>query len=114
MRHDVEIRLLKQLEAHLDAGTTVDAGGLMKNPTSVYVDPELAEREWGKIFQGHPQIIGLSGDLPEAGSFMTVNDLGVPIATSVAVRCCRRRANAARNRTSGAPSTTGPTPLRGT
>jgi nitrite reductase/ring-hydroxylating ferredoxin subunit len=79
MRHEVQVRLLKQLEVRLDAGTNVDAGGLMKNPTSVYVDPKLAEQEWEEIFQGQPQMIGLSGDLPEPGSFMTVNDLGVPI-----------------------------------
>ncbi len=46
MRREHQIREIKLLETRLDAGTTVDAGGLMKNPTSVYVDPALAEREW--------------------------------------------------------------------
>ena len=48
MRHEEQVRLIKQLETHLDAGTNVDAGGLMRNPTSVYMDPELAEREWNE------------------------------------------------------------------
>ena len=50
--------------------------------TSVYVDPELAEREWMTFFRGHPQMVGLSGDLPEPGSFFTVDDLGTPIIVS--------------------------------
>ena len=45
MRHDEQIRLIKQLCAHLDAGTTVDAGGLRRLPTTDYTDPVLAERE---------------------------------------------------------------------
>ena len=43
------------------------------------MDPELAEREWNEFFVGHPQIVGLSGDLAAPGSFMTIDDLGVPI-----------------------------------
>ena len=52
MRHETQVRLIKQLEMHLDAGTNVDAGGLMQNPTNVYIDPELAEREWNELFKG--------------------------------------------------------------
>ena len=79
MRHEVQVQLIKQLETHLDASTNVDGGGLMLNPTQVNIDPELAEREWHEFFVGHPQVIGLTGDLPASGSFMTVDDLGVPI-----------------------------------
>ena len=39
MRHEVQVRLIKQLEARLDAGTNVDAGGLMLNPTRVTSTP---------------------------------------------------------------------------
>ena len=79
MRHDEQVRLIKQLCAHLDAGTTVDAGGLRRLPTTDYTDPVLAEREWQEFFGGAPQCLGLSGDLPEPGSFLTNNDLGIPI-----------------------------------
>ena len=99
MRHEVQVRLIKQLEAHLDAGTNVDAGGLMLNPTRVYIDPELAEREWNEFFVHHPQVVGLSGDLAAPGSFMTIDDLGVPILATrddegrfrAFVNACRHR-----------------------
>ena len=79
MRHAEQVRLVKQLCAHLDAGTNVDAGGLLRQPTSSYTDPELAAREWEEFFQSTPQCIGLSGDLSGPGSFLTINDLGRPI-----------------------------------
>lgn len=79
MRHDEQVRLIKQLCAHLDAGTTCDTGGFRRLPTSDYTDPALAEREWNEFFGKVPQCVGMSGDLPEPGSFLTSNDLGVPI-----------------------------------
>jgi nitrite reductase/ring-hydroxylating ferredoxin subunit len=79
MRHDEQVRLMKQLCAHIDAGTSCDAGGLRMLSTSAYTDPVLADREWDEFFQKVPQCIGMSGDLTEPGSFLTNNDLGVPI-----------------------------------
>lgn len=74
MRHDEQVRLIKQLLAHLDSDTNVDAGGLRRSPTKIYTDPEQAEREWHEWFRGMPQLIGMSGDLPEPGSFLTNDD----------------------------------------
>ncbi len=79
MRHDEQVRLIKELCAQIDGGTTVDAGGFRRLPTSDYTDPALAEREWQEFFLNGPQCVGLSGDLPEPGSFLTNNDLGLPI-----------------------------------
>ncbi|MEE2768277.1 MAG: hypothetical protein VX833_03590 [Actinomycetota bacterium] len=79
MQRPEQISQLKLLLARLDSGTTVDAGGLRHNPTSVYSDPDLAEREWEEFFIQHPQLVGLSGDLPESNSFLTVDELGSPI-----------------------------------
>ncbi len=79
MRHDEQVRLMKQLCAHLDAGTNVDAGGLRAQPTATFTDTIQAEREWKEFFLGNPQCLGMSGDLPEPGSFITNNDLGIPI-----------------------------------
>jgi phenylpropionate dioxygenase-like ring-hydroxylating dioxygenase large terminal subunit len=99
MEHHEQIRAIKELLTRLDAGTNVDAGGQRRNPTSVYVDTDLAQREWQMFFRGHPQLIGLSGDLPSAGSFMTVDDFGTPI---IAVRgedgMFRAMVNACRHR----------------
>jgi len=94
-----QVRLIKELLASMDSGTTVDAGGLRRNPTAVYTDPELAEREWQTLFRGHPQLIGLSADLPGPGSFLTVDDLGTPILATrgtdgefrAFVNACRHR-----------------------
>jgi phenylpropionate dioxygenase-like ring-hydroxylating dioxygenase large terminal subunit len=40
---------------------------------------EQAAREREVFFQNHPQLIGLSHDLPEPGSFLTLDDFGTPI-----------------------------------
>ena len=90
---------MKELLAHLDAGTNVDAGGLMRQPTTTYTDPAQAEREWKEWFLGMPQCIGLSGDLAEPGAFVTVNDLGIPmLATRDADGTFRAFVNACRHR----------------
>jgi len=79
MEKTEQIAQIKTLMARLDSDVNVDAGGFRYNPTSVYVDPELAEKERKTFFQGHPQLVGLSGDLPTSNSFLTVNDLKTPI-----------------------------------
>ncbi len=79
MRHDEQVRLLKGLMEHLDQGTNVDVGHQVKNPTASYTSPMIAADEWDRFFQNHPHLLGLSGDLPELGSFFTNNDLGKPI-----------------------------------
>ncbi len=99
MQIKTQIKLIKQLETHLDAGTNVDAGGLMLNPANVYADPDLAEHEWNEFFLQHPQVVGLSGELAGPGSFMTIDDLGKPILATrdsegtfhALVNSCRHR-----------------------
>lgn len=79
MRHDVQVQLIKELLERLDAGTNVDAGGLMAQPTSTYTNPGQAEKELRLFFRQTPQCLGMSGDLAEPGAFFTTNDLGTPI-----------------------------------
>jgi phenylpropionate dioxygenase-like ring-hydroxylating dioxygenase large terminal subunit len=79
MEHGDQVRLLKVLMDHLDKGTNVDAGGQRRNPASAYTCPDLAQREWETFFRGHAQLIGLTGDLPKPGSFVTSSDFGVPV-----------------------------------
>ncbi len=79
MKKAEQIRVIKGLMAHLDADTNVDAGGQMRNPVESYTCAERAQREWQEFFQGYPQLLGLSVDLPEPGSFFTSEDLGKPI-----------------------------------
>ena len=79
MHRDEQIRLLKLLMNHLDNDTTVDAGGMRENPAWVYTSQEHADKEWEAFFRAHPQVVGMSGELPENGSFRTIHDFGVPL-----------------------------------
>ena len=99
MRQPEQIRILKELLAHIDAGTNVDAGGILHNPTSAYTSTDLAAREWQAFFRTHPQVIGMSPDLPTAGSFVTMEDFGVPLlATRDADGVFRAFVNVCRHR----------------
>lgn len=79
MLHEEQVRVLRTLMNHLDQQTNVDAGRLVRVPVSTYTDPGRAAVEWNKLFCSHPQVLGLSGDLPGPNTFFTSNDLGVPI-----------------------------------
>lgn len=79
MDHGTQVEILKELMQQLDEGRNIDAGVQYKMPTSSYVCPDTAQLEWQSFFQNHPQLVGLSGDLPEAGSFFTMDDFGTPV-----------------------------------
>ena len=79
MRHDLQVTIIKELMGQLDEGRNVDAGVQYRMPTNSYTSPETAEREQQAFFLDHPQLIGLSGDLPAKGSFLTLDDFAVPV-----------------------------------
>jgi phenylpropionate dioxygenase-like ring-hydroxylating dioxygenase large terminal subunit len=79
MKHETQVRIIRELMSQLDENRNVDAGVQYRLPTSDYVCPDLAAREWKTFFREHPQMIGLSGDLPERGSFFTIDDFGAPV-----------------------------------
>ena len=79
MQKEEQIRTMKLLMQRLDEGTNVDAGGMVRNPVSAYTSPERAKDEWEVMFRNFPQVMGLSGDLPQPGSFITSEDLGKPL-----------------------------------
>ncbi len=79
MKHAVQIEVLRELLQQLDEGVNADAGGVRAAPAKTYTCPDLAKKEWARFFRGHPQVVGMSGDLPEPGSFMTTEDFGVPV-----------------------------------
>jgi len=79
VEHWLQVEILKELMQQLDEGKNIDAGVQYKMPTTSYVCPELAAKEWETFFQGHPQLIGLSGELPESGSFFTLDNFGTPV-----------------------------------
>jgi phenylpropionate dioxygenase-like ring-hydroxylating dioxygenase large terminal subunit len=99
MRHDEQVRVIQILMGHIDQGTNVDEGVIRRIGVGDYTSPERAGLEWNAFFKGHPQVIGMSGDLPKAGSFITVNDFGVPLlATRSADGRFRAFANICRHR----------------
>ena len=79
MKHALQVEILKELIGQLDQGRNIDAGVSYKMPTTSYVCPELASKERETFFQNHPQLVGLSNDLPEPGSFFTMDDFGTPV-----------------------------------
>ena len=99
MKREVELSILRELLRQLDEKKNIDAGVMYKNPTSVYTSPEVAAQEWYRFFRNHPQLIALSGSLPKPGSFLTVDDFGVPVLATrdpdgrfrAFVNACRHR-----------------------
>ncbi|MDJ0788490.1 MAG: SRPBCC family protein [Myxococcota bacterium] len=99
MKRDVELSILDELLRQLDEKRNVDAGVMFRNPTSVYTSAEIARQEVQSFFRGHPQLVALSGSLPEPGSYLTVEDFGVPILATrdsdgrfrAFVNACRHR-----------------------
>lgn len=79
MEHKEQIRIIEGLINHLDNGSNEDVGYQVKNPVSAYICDERAKQEWDQLFQNYPQVLGLSNDLPENGTFFTNDDLGKPV-----------------------------------
>ena len=79
MEHALQVKILKELIHQLDSKTNVDAGKLVRIPAADYVNEDLAKTEWEQLFLNQPQVIGLSGDLPEKNTFFTSDELGIPI-----------------------------------
>jgi phenylpropionate dioxygenase-like ring-hydroxylating dioxygenase large terminal subunit len=79
MKHVKQVEILKELFRQLDHNVNIDAGEQLLNPADVYTSPSIAQQEWQTLFRKQPQVIGLSQDLPETGSYITVDDFGVPV-----------------------------------
>ncbi len=82
MKQSEKVRILTELLRQVENGVNVDAGKQVKNPTNAYACADIAQREWDLFFKQHVQIIGLSGDLPAPGAYLTLDDFGVPILTT--------------------------------
>ena len=99
MKQSEKVRILTELLRKVENGVNVDAGKQVKNPTNTYACADIARREWDLLFKQHAQIIGLSGDLPAPGAYLTLDDFGVPIlATRDSTGKFRAFLNACRHR----------------
>jgi nitrite reductase/ring-hydroxylating ferredoxin subunit len=79
MRHATQVEQIREMIGHIDNHTVPDAGRILACPMTSFTDLALAARERELLFREHPQMIGLSGDLDGPGTFLTINDVGVPI-----------------------------------
>jgi phenylpropionate dioxygenase-like ring-hydroxylating dioxygenase large terminal subunit len=99
VKHELQVEILKELMQQLDEGRNIDAGVQYCLPTAPYVCREQADREWRLFFSNHPQLIGLSQDLPGPGTYFTMDDLGIPMLATrdqqgkfrVFLNACRHR-----------------------
>lgn len=99
MHHEAQVEILRELIDRLDQRTTCDAGRVVANRADVYTSQTLARQEWDAFFVNHPQVIGLSGELPRPGSFLTCNDFRIPVLATrdnegrfrAFVNACRHR-----------------------
>jgi nitrite reductase/ring-hydroxylating ferredoxin subunit len=79
MKHAKQVEILKELMSQLDEHRNIDGGVQYRLPLSDFASPDIAEKEWKTLFREHPQVIGLSGDLPENGSYFTIEDFGASV-----------------------------------
>lgn len=76
---DPATELVRRLLTHIEAGTTDTADSVMEVPTDTYASPERLAAENEVLFYGHPQVLCLSGALPECGSYLSLELCGTPI-----------------------------------
>lgn len=71
--------IVRQLLAHIEAGTPIRSAGQARIPAHTYTSPDHLQREREVLFRELPQLAGLSADLPEPGSVLTRDRLGPPV-----------------------------------
>ncbi len=64
---------------HVENGTTDQADEVLTVPSAAYSDPDIWQQEMDLIFKKVPLMVGLSNELPEPGSFKTLEILDQPL-----------------------------------
>lgn len=72
-------QLTREIVAFAREGTTDLAPDVMDVDIGFFLDPELYEREFQKLFRETPLVACLSSDIAEPGSFQNFDDIGIPI-----------------------------------
>lgn len=76
---ELRLDLTRKIVEYARAGTTHLAPGVMDVDVSFFLDEHLFEKEFHKLFLEKPLVACLSTDLPQPGSFLLFEDVGVPI-----------------------------------
>ena len=79
MKQDELNAIAKRFFACVEARKSDLAEDTRELDTARYTDPARAEREKARLFREQPQIVGMSCDLREPGSFFTSRVADVPI-----------------------------------
>ncbi len=74
-----ETGIIKSILEYCENGGTDMEPALMRNPVTTYTDPENHAKEVETLFRKFPIIMGHATQLPEAGSYFTNDEIGVPI-----------------------------------
>jgi phenylpropionate dioxygenase-like ring-hydroxylating dioxygenase large terminal subunit len=76
---ETRLKIARRIVDHIRNNTSDLAPEAMRNDASVYTDPDRHARERQKLFRETPVVACLSRDIPEAGSYRTFDETGVPI-----------------------------------
>lgn len=79
MERELQVTLMHQVMAHIDAGTTDLAESVFKHPVSSYTDPARLASEQSHLFGQEPLLIAMSCQIPNVGDYMTDDRSGIPI-----------------------------------
>jgi phenylpropionate dioxygenase-like ring-hydroxylating dioxygenase large terminal subunit len=79
MEHDEQVRIVRAILRHIEAGTTDLADEIFLNPVSSYTSAAQLELEWQRLFRGMPLLVGLSCQIPKAGGWLTDDFAPTPI-----------------------------------
>jgi phenylpropionate dioxygenase-like ring-hydroxylating dioxygenase large terminal subunit len=79
MQQSAQIEVAHQLLDYIDTRTTAMADDIYRQPVREYTCPERAAREHATLFRALPLCLGLSGLLPERGSYATHEVSGLPL-----------------------------------
>ncbi len=95
------IEMTRSLVAHGEAGTMELADEVVKIPVSQYIDEDRFALELERIFKRLPLMLAPSCELPEPGSYKTMEVAGIPVlltrtkdgAAKVFLNSCSHRGN---------------------
>lgn len=79
MQHALQVELTRKAFALIDAGTTDLGADVLRHPVSEYTCPDWFSREKATLFRNYPLFMGLSGLLPEPGSYLAEDHGEIPI-----------------------------------
>ncbi|MFC3608800.1 SRPBCC family protein [Stutzerimonas tarimensis] len=78
-QQELHNRIAARLLDHIEQRSTDQADDVMRVPSASYTDPARWEREMEVIFKRLPILTAMSGEIPQSGSYKTLELLGTPI-----------------------------------